>query len=227
MITDARHALLTPLLHLYVRWKLKTAFRGVWASGALPGPGEPLILYANHHGFWDGFLAHALVHRAGRAGYALMEEQNLARYRFLTRLGAMSIRPTDPRSVLTTLRHATRVLERPDATLLLFPQGKLVAPAAPLRFERGIEVLARMAKARAVPVGLRYAFFEHEYPDALLAVGEPHPVRSVADCEARLTHLLKGLDALEAPTSLDPLLAGRRSVAERWGRPRSFSRRTP
>jgi 1-acyl-sn-glycerol-3-phosphate acyltransferase len=224
MIRDARHVLWTALLHRYVQWKLKSAFRGVWVAGALPEPGEPLILYANHHGFWDGFLADALVHRAGREGYALMEEQQLRRYRFLTRLGAMSIRRGDRRSALTTLRHAAGVLQRRSATLLVFPQGKLERPTAPLRFERGVGVLARLSKRRAVPLALRYAFFEHEYPDALLAVGEPHEVKSIADCELRLAQQLDRLNTVDVPTALTPVVAGRRSVAEVWDRARPWRR---
>ncbi len=216
MIPDARHPLLTPLAHRYVLWKLSSAFRGLWSSGALPGGDEPLILYANHTSFWDGFVVHALAHAAGREGYVVMEEQNLARYRFLTRLGALSLRRGDRASALETLRHCAKVLERPRATLLLFPQGRLERAGAPLRFERGLHVLARLSGARAVPVGLRYAFFEHEYPDVLLAPGEPHAVDGIDACERALAAQLERLAAVEHPSHLAALLGGRRSVAERW-----------
>lgn len=220
MIRDARHWLWTPLVHRYVLWKLRRAFRGVWRLGELPATDEPLILYANHVGFWDGFVIHALVHHAARAGYVVMEEHNLRRYRFLTRLGALSIRRHDRGSALETLRHCARVLRRPRASLLMFPQGRL---GGPLELERGVEVLARMAKVRAVPVALRYAFFEHEHPDVLVAAGEPHAVTGIADCAQRLQALLGQLAAVEHPLSLNPLLAGRRSVAERWDRARGLT----
>lgn len=216
MIFDARHALLTPLVHRYVRWKLSSAFRGLWSLGALPRGDEPLILYANHTSFWDGFVVHALVHAAGREGYAVMEEHNLARYRFLTRLGALSIRRGDRGSALETLRHCAKVLERPRAALLVFPQGRLERAAAPLRFERGLAVLARLSGARAVPVALRYTFFEHEYPDVLVAAGEPHTVDAIDACERALAAQLGRLAAVEHPSHLDVLQSGRRSVAERW-----------
>lgn len=214
MIRDARHALLTPLMHRYVSWRLRRTFRGVWVSGALPATTEPLLLYANHSNFWDGLLLHALAYEAGREGYAVMEEQNLARHRALTRLGAFSIRRGNRASALETLRHAATVLKRPSASLLIFPQGKIEPSAAPLKFERGLEVLARMAKVRAVPIALRYAFFEHEFPDVLVATSEPHAVTSLADCEQRLTALLKKLEGVERPETLAPLLQGRRSIAQ-------------
>ena len=216
MIRDAHHPVWTPLVHRYVLWKLGRAFRGLWALGTLPATDEPLLMYANHTSFWDGFVVHALTRAAGRQGYAVMEEQNLDRYRFLTRIGALSIRRGDRASALETLRHCSTVLARPRASLLLFPQGRLERACAPLRFERGLEVLARMSKARAVPVALRYAFFEHEYPDVLVAAGEPHAPDSLAACEQRLAAQVSRLATVEAPTPHAPLLAGRRSVAERW-----------
>jgi len=216
MIRDAHHAVWTPLVHHYVLWKLRRAFRGVWLDGGLPRGAEPLILYANHTSFWDGFVVHALVSAAGRRGYAVMEEQNLARYRFLARIGALSIRRGDRASSLETLRHCARVLERPGSALLLFPQGRLERASAPLKLERGLAVLGRMSGARAVPVALRYAFFEHEYPDVVVAAGEPHAVATIEECEQRLAAQLARAAAVDAPSRLTRLVAGRRSVAERW-----------
>ena len=217
MITDAKRPFLTWGLGKYVEWKLRTSFRGIWLEGALPEGDEGIICYANHASFWDGFLAHVLTRRAGRDAYAVMEEQNLARYRFLTRIGAFSIRRNDSHSALETFRYAREVLKRPKATVFIFPQGKIEPNAAPpLKFERGTEVLARMTKARCVPVALRYAFFEHELPDVLIRVGEAHAPEDRASMESRLGALVGGLLAIDSVASLSPLVRGRRGVAERW-----------
>lgn len=217
MITDAKQPLLTWGLGQYVEWKLRRAFRGIWLEGALPEGDEGLLCYANHASFWDGFLAHLLTQRAGRDGYAVMEEQNLSRYRFLTRLGAFSLRRNDSHSALQTFRHARAVLKRPAAAVFIFPQGKLEPNATPpLKFERGTEVLARMTKARCVPVALRYAFFEHEHPDVLIRVGEPHGAEELASMEARLSALVGSLQAITSVSALTPLVRGRRGVAEQW-----------
>jgi 1-acyl-sn-glycerol-3-phosphate acyltransferase len=215
VIRDARHWLWTPLVHRYVKWRLARSFRALWLDGsALPRTDEPLILYANHTNFWDGFIVHSLVWKAARDGYVVMEEQNLARYRFLTRLGAISVRRGDRSSSLETLRYCASVLKRPRASLLVFPQGQIVSAAEPLELERGLSVLARMAKVRLVPLALRYAFFEHEYPDVLVAAGEPHELVSLEDCRARLASSLARLSELREPFALQQLIGGRRSVAE-------------
>lgn len=217
MIRDAKQSLLSPLLGAYVAWKVGRAFRGLWIDGVLPEDEQGLLVYANHASFWDGFVAHALCRRFGRDGYALMEERQLARYRFLRRLGAFSIRRGDATSALETLRHARRLLDRPRAAVFVFPQGR-IAPrtSRPLEFERGVEVLARMTEGLSVPVAFRYAFFESEYPDVLIRVGAPHRPESRARMQERLNALVSGLADVEQPRSFDPLLQGRRSVAERW-----------
>lgn len=213
MITAARTPLLSTAWAHYVSWKLRRSFRALWARGALPVD-EPVVLYANHTNFWDGFVAHAVIERAGRVGYAMMEEQNLRRFSFLRHLGAFSVRRGSPSSARETLRHAASLLERPRATVLVFPQGRFETFDAPLQFERGVELLARWAKVRLVPMALRYAMFEHEYPDVLISLGEPHAAESTAELAERLTALRHGLAQVTRPDALPLLLPGRRSVAE-------------
>ena len=224
MISDAKQPLLTWGLGQYVEWKLRRAFRGIWLDGALPEGDDGLLCYANHASFWDGFLAHLLTSRAGRDGYAVMEEQHLARYRFLTRIGAFSIRQNDSHSTVQTFRHARQVLQRSKAALFLFPQGKIEPNAPPpLKFERGVEVLARMSKVRCVPVAFRYAFFEHEHPDVLIQVGEVHEPEPLTQMEARLSELVGRLQSIQTLDAIKPLVRGRRSVAEQWDAARGLT----
>jgi 1-acyl-sn-glycerol-3-phosphate acyltransferase len=186
----------------YVDWRLRRDFRGVWVRGELPKSDEGLIFYGNHPGWWDGFVMHHLCVSTGRDGYCLMEEKNLARYRFLTRLGAFSIRRGDPRSALESLGAARRILKRPRSVVIVFPQGVLTPHAAPpLRLERGVELLARKAKATCVPVGLRYAFFEDERPDLLVELGPAHGPGALAQFSA-------ALDAVVASVTIAQTLEG-------------------
>jgi 1-acyl-sn-glycerol-3-phosphate acyltransferase len=201
----------------YIDWRLKRDFRGLWVRGPLPPPGEPLLFYANHSSWWDGFLFHALCRANGREGYCVMEEKNLVRYPFLRRLGAFSVRRGDPASALETMRCAAALLKEPRAAVMIFPQGVLVPGATPpLTLERGVEVLARVAKVRCVPVALRTAFFEDERPDALLELGVPHPPAPLTRYREQLDTLvasvqsaisLDGFDRLRARRAADLVLA--------------------
>lgn len=175
------------LVARYVDWRLRRDFRGIWMRGELPASDEGLILYANHPSWWDGFAMHHVCVAHGRDAYCLMEEQNLQRFRFLSRLGAFSIRRGDPRSAVESLGASRTLLRKPRAGLIIFPQGVLTPHAkAPLQLERGIELLARRAKATCVPVGLRYAFFEAERPDLVIEVGQAHPPGDLAQFCAAL-----------------------------------------
>lgn len=217
MIRAEKQPLLTWFLGRYVEWKLRSSFRGLWCEGALPGGDEPLLMYANHSSFWDGFAAHAFSEAHGRDGYALMEERNLARYRFLRRLGAFSIRRGDAASARETLKYAARLLTRPRAVVCVFPQGVLEPRAkAPLKLEGGVELLARLAGVRCVPVAMHFGFFEHEYPDIVLHVGAAHAPEALEGMAARLDALVAAQSKLTSCAGLRPLLNGRRSVAERW-----------
>lgn len=207
------HPLFTPLWSRYVHWKLGRSFRGLWIRGK-PPIDEPLVLYANHSNFWDGFVAHAVLRACGRKGFAMMEEQNLRRFSFLRRLGAFSVRRGSAASARESLRYAAGLLREPRATVLIFPQGKIEPFTAPLQFERGAELLGRWASVRCLPMAIRYAVFEHQYPDILVEIGEPHAPDDTTALAGQLEALRASLAARSGPDGLELLLGGRRSLAE-------------
>jgi 1-acyl-sn-glycerol-3-phosphate acyltransferase len=217
VIEAAKGGLWSRVIGAYVGHKVRQAFRGVWVRGALPSSEGGLVVYANHTSFWDGFLLHQLSLAAGWDAYAVMEEQNLARYPFHARLGAFSVRRGDPASALATVRYAKRLLQRPKAAVCIFPEGVLHpggGPPAPL--ERGVELLARAAKVRAVPLAIRYAFLDHEYPDILLEVGTPHPAGELAVYTRELRACWERVSTARDTSGFSLIVRGRRSVQERW-----------
>lgn len=175
MIRAQKGGLLGLFWKRYVRFAVRRAFRGVWVRGPAPVPRERLLFYASHPSWWDGFAFHELALALGLDPYCVMEERQLARFPFLRRLGAFSIRRGDARSALGTLRYAARLLDVPRAAVAIFPQGVMqpnVAP--PLELERGVEVLARAAKAVCVPLAIRLVHLEDRRPDLLLELGPAH-----------------------------------------------------
>jgi 1-acyl-sn-glycerol-3-phosphate acyltransferase len=200
----------------YVTSKVRRAFRGVWLRGELPQDDGSLLLYANHPGFWDGFVAHQLCKSAGWDGYCLMDEANLARYRFLARIGAFSVRPGEAASALESFKVARALLTKPRATVVVFPEGVLRPGPGVGPLKRGAEVLARAAHARCLPVAIRYAHFEHELPDILVEAGEAHGPEPLAGFERRLSALVGRVDAARSPDGYRLLVQGRQGVAERW-----------
>jgi 1-acyl-sn-glycerol-3-phosphate acyltransferase len=217
VVSDAKGGPFTWLLDWYVRRKVRSAFRGVWARGALPEADGGLLVYANHSSFWDGFVAHQVAKAAGWDAYAMMEEENLAKYRFHTRLGAFSVRRGDGRSAVESVRHAVQLLRRKQAAVFIFPEGELRPGQGPLGpFRRGVEVIARRARVRCLPLAIRYAFLEHESPDVLLEVGAPHPPDELPRFVEELSRAHARLVEVRSTGGFRLLLDGRRGVQERW-----------
>jgi 1-acyl-sn-glycerol-3-phosphate acyltransferase len=207
---------------------VRASFRGLWVRGALPAAEGGLLVYLNHSSFWDGFVVHQLGQLAGWDAYAMMEEANLARYPFHARLGAFSVRRGDPRSALETLRHARAVLRRPGAAVVVFPEGELRPGQGPLLpFSRGVEVLARAAGVRCVPVAVRYVFLEHEHPDILVEVGTPHPPAELERFQAELAQVYARVLSARSLDGFSLKLRGRRSAQERWDAFRTLGRPSP
>lgn len=209
----------------YVDRKVRSAFRAVRMRGGLPNAEGGLLVYCNHVGFWDGFVAHALSRAVGWDAYYLVEERTLRRYPFLRRLGGFSVRRGDPTSSLPTLRYARTLLQRPSAAVFVFPEGRLRPGASDLgELERGVEVLARASGATCLPVALRYAFLEAERPDVLVEVGEPHGPERLDGFERRLRFVVARLMAETSFDGFAPVVRGGGGAAERWDRFRGLDR---
>ncbi len=217
MIRAAKGGLLGWVLDGYVGWKFRSAFRGLWVRGQLPGGEGSRLVYANHSNWWDGFVLHQVGRAAGWDAYCVMEEQNLERYRFLSRLGAFSIRRGEWASSLETLRYAGQLLRKPRAAVCLFPEGELRPfGEQPLRLERGVELLARVGKVECVPLAIRYAFFEHERPDVLVEVGTPHAAASLSRFQSELEGAVRRLAETTRLEGFTQVVSGGLGVAERW-----------
>ncbi|MBE2252979.1 MAG: lysophospholipid acyltransferase family protein [Myxococcus sp.] len=228
MIRDDKGGLFTSVIDWYVGRKVRRAFRGVWVRGELPAASQGLVAYLNHSSFWDGFVAHQLGKLAGWDAYALMAEENLAKYRFHTRIGAFSIRRGDARSAVETLRYAKSVLARPNACVVIFPQGELRPGQGPLgALSRGVEVLARTARTPCVPIALRYAFLEHEHPDVLVEVGAPHPPGALSTYAEGLEAVYQRVMSARSTEGFTLRIRGRTSVQERWDAVRSLPAPNP
>ncbi|HST48025.1 lysophospholipid acyltransferase family protein [Jatrophihabitans sp.] len=196
---------------------VRRGLRGVWVRGQLPAGG--CIWAANHHSWWDGFLASAVLGRLHRRAALLMDGDNLGDYRFLAPVGVI---PVDrPRRALQALRQGR--------VLVIYPEAEL-RPAGPLgELAPGAAWLARRAPAPVLPVAVRVVARGHQYPEALIDIGPACPPDRL---RAELADRLAGLDAaLAAGDPREPvpgfvrLIAGRPSWDERIDRWSRLARR--
>jgi 1-acyl-sn-glycerol-3-phosphate acyltransferase len=196
-----------------VRLLVRRGLRGVWLRGA-PPPG-PFVWAANHHTWWDPFLAMALLHRLRRRYGLLMRQDNLERYRFARRLGVFGT--AEHRHGLTALRRGR--------VLIIYPEGGMRPAGGPGELAEGAAWYAARAPAPLVAAAARVLLRGHQHPEAyvwLARVGDDGPVGPrTAALARRLAGQLAAVDRLNATT--DPrvalpgftrMLAGRRSAED-------------
>ena len=188
----------------YVRRSLQRGLDGVMVAGLSSArqvaAERPVILAANHVGWWDSFLVITLDEALGTEGYALMDAASIQRMPYFAWLGALPLDLSSPRA---GLRQAAALLNGAGRAVWIFPSGRHRPPhLRPLEFQPGVRLLARLApEAAVVPIAVQYAFAESPAPGAWVHVGGPVPVKDLeAAVEAGLAHIdraLAGGDASE------------------------------
>lgn len=188
---------------------VRRSFRGVWLRGQLPRGG--FVWAANHHSWWDAFVACTVLWQQQREITVLVEPESLQRFRFLRSLGVLGTQ--ELRSALDALRNGR--------VIVIFPEGELGPPGSLRPLQRGAGWLAEQTQVPLVAVAVRTTLRGHEAPEAYLDLQET----SQSNLEATLTKQLALLD--ESLANNDPreplpgfsrIIKGRRSWDERLGR---------
>jgi 1-acyl-sn-glycerol-3-phosphate acyltransferase len=184
-------------------------------------PRLPLVLVANHVSWWDGFTLRE-VHRLLRPRapvWTLMTGRELTRSPFLRSIGGFGIDPDHPASVRGALRFLrARVAERPDATVIVFPQGRIwPAHRRPLGFRRGVEAFARAVSPCVVlPLAIHHEPLTASAPTVFVSAGEPV---WVGDGERPDAVLLEGAVEAESDRILDFLSRHGEDAPRHWPDP--------
>jgi 1-acyl-sn-glycerol-3-phosphate acyltransferase len=190
---------------------VRQGLRGIWIRGTLPP--SPVVWAANHHSWWDGFVAAAILKHCRRPACLLMDSANLADYRFLDAVGVVPA--NRPRHALGQLRGGR--------VLVMFPEGALRSPGSLGALAPGAGWFAQHAPADLVPVAVRVALRGHQHPEAIVDIG---PACRPAELKDALSARLERLDT-EVRTAADPrsglpgfnrVIGGRSSWDERISR---------
>jgi len=95
-------------------------------------PQGPLMVLANHIGWWDAFLVHRLNRDVlHRRYHVMMLEAELEKRKFFRRVGAFSWRKNDRNDALAGVSYAADLLGDPGSMLLVFPQGEIRSQYTP------------------------------------------------------------------------------------------------
>jgi chlorobactene lauroyltransferase len=211
-------------------WTLRRRFHNVYVAGGehLRGLDRhcPVVGCVNHSNWWDGFVLYVLSHRLlPHEIYLAMEEENLRRYPFFTRMGVFGVDLSGAARAVGGLRYAMRLLRRPTEggrppLVWMFVQGRLLPAGAPIDVRGGALWLARRAGAQVLPLVLRYEWLSESRPSIFVHAGPPLPAgASSAELAETLSRLFLSIPtAAGAPefNSYEPLYAPRLSINKRW-----------
>jgi 1-acyl-sn-glycerol-3-phosphate acyltransferase len=152
------------------------SFRISRASIPAPASRMPIVLYANHAGWWDPLVG-LLLKSAFFPDYTLfapVDAVSLRRYKILTKVGFFGVERQTQRGVIDFFSTAEAILREPTHLLAVTPQGHFTdARERPVQFQRGLGLLAtRVKRALFVPVAVEYAFWDQRRPEIFCRFGE-------------------------------------------------------
>lgn len=168
----------------YVKKYLRKSFHTVCLAEPVPATtptDAPLVVYLNHASWWDPLVAMHLstVQTPGRTLFAPFDAKALDRYPVFQKLGFFGVDQETRRGAAQFLQTARAVLEQPNASIWMTPEGRFVDPRDQgADFRPGlahlVENLARNgSNAYIQPLAIEYTFWEERLPEVLCLLGTP------------------------------------------------------
>lgn len=192
------------LFDLYMRLLFWRRFENVWVDqGYFPVSDSKTIYYLNHTSWWDGLIPLLLNRKLFRQNArAMMEDKQMRKFGLFKRIGAFSVNLENPRSAVRSLRYAVDSMKRPNSSLFIYPEGKIV-PFSTKKpdFKKGLGWIASQCpEVDVVPVGIYINTVKSDRPELFLKIGESlkfNPEKSSENLnlffELKMEQLLKEL----------------------------------
>src|SRR4030095_2954164 len=185
MIPVKKNKLIGSVFSIYITRLLKKHFNSIQTSGednlSKLNASLPVILYANHYNWWDGFIAYLLTNKKLNADdYLMMDIEQMRKYSFFKYVGVFSVNRNDPREGMESINYAADLLKGTKKYLWIFPQG-IMQPQdmRPLKFYSGITRIAeKLGEINLVPAAFRYEFVNEQRPEVFIKIGEPDTVNN-------------------------------------------------
>ena len=139
MIYPAKNIIIKRCFDAYIRFIVTRNFSKINFTNLLIDKSKPVLLIANHSGFWDGFLMHYVNSQLFKKKFHVMLlERTSKRIPILKYVGAFSI-SKNSKDIITSLNFAAQLLNDPENLVLIFPQGKLYSNfITEVEFEKGV-----------------------------------------------------------------------------------------
>lgn len=159
----------------YTRFLIWRRFKKVFINQKyFPSSHSKTVYFINHNYWWDGLLPLYLNRKLFKQkARAIMEDKQMRQYPFFSKIGAFSIDLKNPRSSIKSLRYALGSMERDNACLFIYPEGKLnpVSDSKP-EFKEGLSWLYKKIKeVDFVPIAFYIDHSKGNKPDLYISIG--------------------------------------------------------
>ncbi|MDD2411284.1 MAG: lysophospholipid acyltransferase family protein [Bacteroidales bacterium] len=140
MIKSKHHIVIYPLFKRLTQYLLKRKFKSIDIQGEYNDTGKPVLVIANHIGWWDGFwLMHLNLKILHRKFHFMMLEEQLKKHWYFQYTGAFSVKKHS-RSVVESINYTTELLNDSKNMVFMFPQGEINSLYNNvMHFEKGIQ----------------------------------------------------------------------------------------
>jgi 1-acyl-sn-glycerol-3-phosphate acyltransferase len=206
------------LVGAMIRRSVRNNFRAVYWSKPSERLSGPLIYYANHHGWMDGYLMFHVV--CALATPSLLWIEDFDSFPLFRSVGGLRFTQGQSLQRYTSVRQTIRKMVSDRASLVLFPEGVLHRPPDILPFTKAMTTVAKaVPQCRIVPVAITYQMSLHQRPEAWVNVAAPSPFQDLATARQRLQELLSEAGPANG-SAYEILVDGKWDVNERWTLPR-------
>jgi chlorobactene lauroyltransferase len=165
------------LFDLYVRNLFRRRFKNIAIDQHYqPSASSRTIYYLNHTSWWDGLIPLLLNRKLFRQNArAIMEDKQMRKHRFFSRIGAFSVNLDDPRTSMKSLRYAVESMRREQASLFIYPEGRILPYSIkkPV-FKQGLSwITGQLQGIDVVPVGIYIHTIRSDKPELHIRIGKP------------------------------------------------------
>lgn len=214
MIKTNKNNIINLFFGIYHNRLLKKHFYRIHLSGSLHldhiDTSLPVILYANHSNWWDGFIAYYMTNRLWKKDdYLMMDIEQMKTYSFFKYIGVFSVDRKNPKSAVESIEYAANLLKETNKYMWIFPQGTMqVQDYRPIEFYNGITKLTdKLGGVNLLPVSIRYEFLMEQRPEVFISLGKPDIITKSPAKD--LTSVLQNKLVLQLDELRDDIISGR------------------
>jgi chlorobactene lauroyltransferase len=129
----------------------------------------------NHHYWWDGLIPLILnefIFKQHARG--VMEDKQMLKFPFFSKIGAFSINRSNPTSALKSLAYGADWLRNSNNSLYLFPEGKFSQAHEPIKIESGItKILEWVPNIEIVNISIHISYQASDRPNLFIDITKP------------------------------------------------------